>query len=149
MKTNYAPLLLVVLVAVVAVAQDKPKPFEWPKIKSVEGPCLQIVGKLCFNAYAKNGGSERDTQGEFGYYSFDDPDHKVTTFESLDCLRPNARHKWGSANPSDPDSTVGVVESKYIVGLYRSCYGDVKPDKAGNCPADEKPFSCTTGECCP
>lgn len=106
---------LLVLSSLFVFAQEKPQ-FEWPKIASIDGPCSQIVGRNCYNAYQTKG------QSWFGVYSFDDKDHKVTLMEKFDCRHPNGRMKWGSAG-SNPNATFPVYRSKKVKGLYSSCYG--------------------------
>lgn len=121
--TKYIGIAVASLVmAVSCLAQQSPKPVTFPKIASIEGPCAQIVGRLCYNPY--QGEDKADSyKGWFGVYSFDDKDHKVAFVERFDCHHPNGRRKWGSANPSNPDSTYPVYNSSKVKDLFESCYG--------------------------
>lgn len=114
MKTGLA-VLLIVFATFAAFAQDKQLDI---KIASIDGPCSQIVGRLCYNAYEDANGSSW-----FGVYSFDDPAKKVSLVEPFDCRYPNARMKWGSASKKNPNGTFPVFKSKKVKGLYESCYG--------------------------
>lgn len=89
----------------------------FPAITAIEGPCLQIVGRLCYNAYQHMGKSW------FGYRDLDKK-YNITLTEKFDCAKPNRVMTTGA-------DTFPVYQSKKVKGLYKSCYGaDLKkPNK--------------------
>src|ERR1700733_12976273 len=117
-------LTLLVLSILAPFAATQNKSLDGVKIKSIEGPCLQIVGRLCYNSYQvkEDGDWWKTGKAHFGFYSFDDKEQKVTITEAVDCKHPNDRRKWASA-VSDPKSTYPIYRSGKVDGLFDSCYG--------------------------